>query len=111
MAGLHLVGHAVHRVGADEDAFGAGALEAMGRRRSVRPVGGVPVAGVLQRFDLAEVERPEETSGGVHTAAAPRADTLVDEAVILGGALPTHAADQADDLQRHSVTPTALKKV
>jgi len=94
--GLHLVGHAVHGVGADQEEVRAAAFQPPGcvrqQRRRV-----VPAPRVLQRLDLAEFERPHQAPRRPQPAQ-PVPHGLVDDAVILGGTLPAHAADEADHL-------------
>jgi hypothetical protein len=53
---------------------------------------------MLKLLHLTEIEREHKAAGRVGPAEASSHD-LVDEPVILGGAFPAHAADQADCLQ------------
>ncbi len=88
------IGHPVHGVGADDNEVGAAAFEPL---RGLDHLDGqrAPVAGVLETFDVAEIDRVHQAAGGMH-AAETFAHLLIDDAVILGRAFPAHAADQAD---------------
>jgi hypothetical protein len=85
----------VHGIGGDQEEIRSAALEPA---CSVdhHAGGRVPAAGMLQGFDLSEIERPHQATGRVG-AAQPLACQLVEDAVILRGAFPAQAADQPDD--------------
>ena len=97
----YLVGHFVHGVGADEQEVGTRPLDAEGGLD--HQVGGFcPAIGVLEFFDLFEVDAVQGDAGGVQT---PQSEfhLFVDQAVVLDGGFPAHAAEEADNL--HAVFP------
>ena len=94
-AGFDLVGHAMHRVAADDEDIGAAPLQpASGIDHQVG--GLIPEPGMLQVLDGLEVERPHQASRRMQ-ATQPLANRLIDQAVILCRALPAQAAYQPDD--------------
>jgi len=91
----------VHGVGAQHDEIGATCLQRT-RRRGHGLTGGIPVAGVLQRFDLVEIHAVQQQPGRMQ-AAERVAHGLVDDPVVEQGGFPAHAADQANGLHRVNV--------
>jgi hypothetical protein len=79
--GLDLVGQAVHRVGAQHEALGARALQAL-RVAGEQAPGLVPVTASLQRLDGREVDAPHHALRRVQAAQAV-AHRLVEQAVVL----------------------------
>ena len=93
---LHLRGHAVHGVGAHHDEIGSAALQP--KRRLLHGIGkSIPVAFMLKVLDLLEIDGEHQALRRMH-ATEPTVHFLIDDAVILGRALPAHAADQPDGL-------------
>jgi len=89
----------VHGVRADHQRFCAGVLQppcCLGYHRR----GTFPVAGVLERRHLSEVERLQHQLRRVEPAE-PIARDLIEMAIVDGGTLPAHAADQPKSLHRH----------
>jgi hypothetical protein len=99
--------HAMHRVGADQQAFGPGVFQpACGICKDA--ASRIPVIGVLQARDLGELDTPQQQPGRVQTAQA-RGNQLVDALVVVQGGFPAHATDQPDGF--HAVQrPNGLKR-
>ncbi len=85
--------HLVHGVGADHDSFGAGGAQSH-CGGGQQPAGAVPIALVLQAFNLLKIDAVEHDFGRVQPAEA-RLYLLVDGAVIRNGGFPAHATQQA----------------
>ncbi len=90
---LHLTRHAVHGVGADHQSLGPRAFQPPGRLDK-DGCGLVPTPFGLHLHDRLEVHRPQDQRRGVRTAQT-FARHAVEQAIIGGGALPAHAADEA----------------
>jgi hypothetical protein len=86
--------HAMHRVGADQQAFGPGVFQPARGIREDAP-GRIPVIGVLQARNLGELDTPQQQPGRVQAAQA-RGNQLVDALVVVQGGFPAHATDQPD---------------
>jgi hypothetical protein len=80
----------VHRVRAQHDDLGTGPLQDA-RIGGQQCAGGFPIANLLECLDRGEVVTADHEVGGVRTAETG-ADTLVDDALVLDGALPAHPA-------------------
>jgi hypothetical protein len=93
-SGRHGVGHDVHGVGADQDALGAAGLQAP-RGLGQQCAGAVPFTLALAGGDHREVQAVQQQSRRMQR---PEAIThaAVDQAVVLDGRFPAHAADEAD---------------
>src|SRR5580693_7875344 len=92
--GLDLRRYFVHGIGTEYETLRPGFLEPPGRLRQQLPRL-LPAVLMLQSLDRAEVHAIKHELGGTQRPQAG-ADRFVDDAVIMYGRFPAHAADQAD---------------
>jgi hypothetical protein len=80
----------VHRIGADHEAIGTARLKLPGRMGKTCSHTR-PIAGPLHLLDPGKIQATHNNFSGM--PASQRApDALVDQAIVVGGTLPTHAA-------------------